>query len=225
MTVATILLADNDFNFLKTRLEFLEQEGYQVFPAANPTEARRALERGGIDVAILDIRLRDDDDEKDISGLTIAAEIARSVPKIMLTGFPSVEAVRTVLRPQEDGLASATDFIAKSEGPEELLRAVRRILRTHPRGTAGKLQYNLAAIFGLITEAFTARDLRRFCRERDSFRPVLSDVSPESSLTELGDALVEFCEKKVLLSELLAEIQAVNPRQFEEFRSDLYMES
>jgi CheY-like chemotaxis protein len=126
--MAIILFADNDSDFLRTRVEFLEQEGYHVIPALNLTEARRVLERDGIDLAILDIRLEDDDDEKDVSGLILAKEVARSVPKIILTGFPSHKYVREALRPQLEGLPAAVDFVAKREGPETLLRAIRKAL-------------------------------------------------------------------------------------------------
>lgn len=128
MAKATILFADNDPDFLKTRSEFLEQEGYLVVPAGDPTEARRKLESGGIDLAIIDIRLVDDDDDKDTSGLTLAEEIAHTVPKIILTGFPSYKYVREALRPRLDGLPAAVDFVAKEEGPEALLDAVQRVL-------------------------------------------------------------------------------------------------
>lgn len=128
MAKATILFADNDPDFLKTRTEFLERDGYQVIPAADPTEARCILERGGIDLAILDIRLRDDDDEKDTSGLTLAKKAARPLPKIILTAFPSVDAVREALRPQLSGLPTAVDFVSKPEGPEALVQAVQRVL-------------------------------------------------------------------------------------------------
>ncbi|MGA9349745.1 MAG: TIR domain-containing protein [Anaerolineae bacterium] len=128
MAKGTILFADNDLHFLKTRAEFLEQEGYLVVPATNVTEARRKLEIGGIDLAIIDIRLEDDDDEKDTSGLVLARDVARSVPKIILTGFPSYEYVREALRPQLDGLSAAVDFVTKQEGPEAMLAAVERFL-------------------------------------------------------------------------------------------------
>ncbi len=128
MAQATILFADNDPDFLKTRAEFLEQEGYLVIPAAGPTEARRILEAGKIDLAVVDIRLVNDDDEKDISGLVLAKEVARSVPKIILTGFPSVESVREALRPQLNGLPATVDFVAKQEGPEAMLSAIGKVL-------------------------------------------------------------------------------------------------
>lgn len=128
MSKATILIADNDADFLETRAESLTREGYYVISAATPPEARRLLERGDLDLAILDIRMIDDDDEKDISGLTLAQEFGRQVPKIILTAFPSVEAVREALKPQLDGLPPAVEFVDKKEGPEALARAIRQAL-------------------------------------------------------------------------------------------------
>lgn len=131
MAKLAILFADNDPDFLNTRTEFLKQEGLRVIPAASPTEARRLLERGEVDLAILDMRLRDDDDERDTSGLTLAKEVAHSVPKIILTDFPSLHGVREALRPQPYGLPPAVDFLSKREGSEALVAAVRRSIAVH----------------------------------------------------------------------------------------------
>lgn len=144
-----ILFADNDDDFLKTRAEFLRQEGYHVIEAANSTEARQRLEAGGIDLAILDIRLENDDNERDLSGLFLAKEMAdriptivtsgflqELVPTIILTGFPSYEAVREALAPRVGGLPAAVDFVAKQEGPEALLVAIRRALSASKRRQA-----------------------------------------------------------------------------------------
>jgi CheY-like chemotaxis protein len=124
MSKATILFVDNDLDFLETRSEFLREEGYRVIPAKDPESARRWLEKGGIDLAIIDIRLEDDDDERDTSGLTLAKEAPRSMPKVILTSWPSVDAVREVLRPQWDGLPAAVDFVDKEDGPDALSHAV-----------------------------------------------------------------------------------------------------
>jgi predicted nucleotide-binding protein len=128
MAKGTLLFADNDPDFLKTRKEILEQEGYRVLTAANPDQARQILGKEHVDLAILDIRLENDNDEKDLSGLVVAKNVALAVPKIMLTGFPTVETVREALSPALQGHAAAVDFVAKYEGPEALLRAVRTAL-------------------------------------------------------------------------------------------------
>lgn len=135
MSNATLLFVDNDRDFLETRTEFLEQAGYRVFLAANPEEARDVLKqkRAVIDLVILDIRLRDDDDEKDISGLTLAKELERTLPKILLTNYPTVDAVREALKPQLDGLPVALTFVSKKEGHQALIQAVQNTLG--PLGT------------------------------------------------------------------------------------------
>lgn len=144
MAKATILFADNDFDFGRARVETLEAEGYRVLLATNPTETRRLLEQDGIDLAILDIRLRDDDDRKDTSGLTIAKEIAPSVPKIILTDFPSVKAVREALKPQSGGLPPAIDFLDKEDGLEAMIASVRRSIAVHVEKSPKRIMFDLS---------------------------------------------------------------------------------
>ena len=128
MSNATLLFADNNQAFRTTRSEFLEQAGYKVLSASSPEQAIEILERHEIDVAILDIRLIDDDDDKDISGLTLAKEIERTLPKILLTDYPTVDKVREALKPQLDGLPVALDFVLKQDGPQVLIKAIQHAL-------------------------------------------------------------------------------------------------
>ena len=137
MSRARILFADNTISFVKARKEFLEKEGFEVIVATNPSEARKILERERIDVAILDIRLLRDEDENDVSGLTIAMNVARSVPKIMLTGHATVEAAIQALAPNLEGLPPAVKFLTKQHqkqgGPEALIAAVKEALQLGKR--------------------------------------------------------------------------------------------
>ena len=133
MLEAVVLFVDNDPDFLKIRSEFLEQEDYKVIPAGNPAEAKRKLETKRIDLAILDIRLMDDDDEKDESGLILAKQWTNSVPIIILTGFPTVDYVREMFRPQTEGISTAVEFLYKEEGPEAMIRAVENAFTQHVR--------------------------------------------------------------------------------------------
>lgn len=127
MAKKTILFADNDPDFLETRKEFLERQGYEVISATSPVQARQILEHRHVDLAILDIRLAYDDDERDVSGLTLAKDPRfHPVPKIILTGFPSYQYVREVLGPALDSLPPAVDFLAKQEGPEVMIQAVEQ---------------------------------------------------------------------------------------------------
>ena len=144
--IKRILLADNDPDFLRTRRAILEDAGYQVIPAANPDEAKRILDAGNIDLAILDIRLDDNKNERDISGLTLAKKTNPQIPKILLTQFPTYDLVRESLAADLDGLPAAVKFVVKQEGAEAMLRAVRdslKIFNTWFRATQDEITAQL----------------------------------------------------------------------------------
>lgn len=91
--------------------------------ASSLSAAEMYLENKNIHLAIIDIRMKDDNDEKDISGLIFAQKNAyRAIPKIILTGFTSLTYVREVMRPSSVGLPAAVDFVAKQDGQVCLLR-------------------------------------------------------------------------------------------------------
>jgi len=133
-----ILLADNDAEFLRTRKEILEAEGYQVVSASSPEEAAAFLQDQTVDLAVVDLRLRDDKDEADISGLALIKSAAPRVPKILMTAYPTVEMTRRALKRDMDDIPAAVDMVAKQEGVEMLLRAVAQAMKN--RGVKGKPQ-------------------------------------------------------------------------------------
>lgn len=128
-----ILFVDNNADFRTTRARFLHAS-YHVLEAGSVPEAEQLLQEQWLHLAILDIRLEDDNDEKDISGLLLAQEEAyRFLPKIILTSFPTVEAARAALGSALTGLPLAVDFLRKDEGPEALLRAIEDVFTRHVR--------------------------------------------------------------------------------------------
>lgn len=122
-----ILLADNDKDFLETRAEMLERAGYRVTKVGTPKAASRILQNTKVDLAILDIRLLDDDDEKDNSGFTVAKESQSPVPVIILTNYPDLESTRVALS-TISGESLAVNYVWKQEGFEALQKAVRQAL-------------------------------------------------------------------------------------------------
>ena len=129
-----ILFADNDPEFLEGRSEFLQNAGYNVLRAYTLQEARRLLRDAAVHLAILDIRMRNDDDEKDMSGLLLAKDPAFGpIPKIMLTKFASYQLVREALGPNLDGLPPAVEFLAKQEGVEVMMKAVEQAFDQYVR--------------------------------------------------------------------------------------------
>jgi DNA-binding response OmpR family regulator len=130
----TVLFAENDADFLDVRAEVLEKAGYRVLKAHSLADAETLLRDAHIHLAIVDIRMINDDDERDRSGLTLAKDPAfRSIPKIILTSRPSYQYVREAMGPIEDGLPPAVDFLSKEEGPEAMIEAVRVVLAHHVR--------------------------------------------------------------------------------------------
>lgn len=132
MSAKIILMADNDPNFLEVRREFLEEAGYIVITACNPADAGEILEQGRVDLAILDIRLEDDDDQFDKTGLELARRFGPAIPIIVLTGYPVWEDVKVALGQDLNGLSPAVDFIAKQEGHDVMIQAVNITLE-HPK--------------------------------------------------------------------------------------------
>lgn len=130
-----IMLADNDTGFRQTWGQVLQNAGYEVRLANDPQSARTILKGIGVDLAILDLRLEDDNDANDTSGLMIASDPKfRMVPKIILTGFhASPEDLRRTLGLIAGELPPAAAIVGKDEGKEVLLAAIRNTLEMWPR--------------------------------------------------------------------------------------------
>ncbi len=129
-----VLFADNSPDFLDTRAEALEKAGYKVLKARSLEEAQRLLSESRVHLAIIDIRLVNDEDERDVSGLTLATkEVFRHVPKVMLTKYATYEAVRQALGHALDELPAAVDFVAKQEGMKALTKAIENAFALHVR--------------------------------------------------------------------------------------------
>jgi len=134
MEKGTILLADNLIRALETRAEFLQKVGYRVIKAGSYDELLHHLSDSWVHLAVLDMRLVDDDDTEDESGLELAEdERFRAIPKIILTGFPTYASVREALTPFPDGTPKAVAFLAKEEGLDALLEAIESTFRNHVR--------------------------------------------------------------------------------------------
>lgn len=129
-----ILFADNDPEFLNTRTEFLERAGYDVIKSTTLSETEWLLKNANIHLAILDIRMENDDDDRDKTGLILAMqEEYLSIPKIIITSHESADAARAALKRKFGEVAPAVDFIYKAEGPDALIDAVKAAFAHHIR--------------------------------------------------------------------------------------------
>jgi two-component system KDP operon response regulator KdpE len=113
-------------------LGFLVLEGYSVSEAGAPEEARKKLEPETFDLVLVDLRLKDDGDVNDISGLEIARLASeRGMPCIIVTSFPTVELARAALR-SRGAAPYARDLITKASGPQALLDSILLVLDIKP---------------------------------------------------------------------------------------------
>ena len=128
MDKKTILFADNNQIFLETRSQFLEKF-YYVMTAENENQVAEILNNHKIDLAIIDLRFRNDEDQYDESGLTLAKQMSPSIPKLILTYFPTAKTARDALISEPLVGPIAEDYISKEDGPDVMLEAVRKALR------------------------------------------------------------------------------------------------
>jgi hypothetical protein len=81
----------------------------------------------------------------------------------------------------------------------------------------GAQEYNIAAIRQLLLNAFTPQELRRFCQDRPTFRPVVDRFGEGHGLDDMADEVIDYCETRILWAELLAAVKEENPRQYAHF--------
>ena len=129
MAKITILFIDNDTDFVAGRKDRVVKDGFLVITACDPKTAWKILGQRKIDIVILDIRLQDDSDERDMSGLRLAEEIAKlQLPIIILTGYPVPQHIIEILRIVGNGSPFKVDIVGKQEGYEAMSLAISRTM-------------------------------------------------------------------------------------------------
>jgi len=83
-------------------------------------------------------------------------------------------------------------------------------------------QVSISAIRELLSVAFSAETLPRFCQDRPAFQPVLRKFGPHHGLDDMVAEVIDYCQTRLLWDELLREVQRANPRQYARFEDRLY---
>lgn len=153
----SILYIENDPSFLKAFRELLEYEGYRVRAATTIAEAKEILRVETIQLIITDLRVTDDSDYHDMSGLSFARTIAPAIPKIIFTAFSDFEAARTALRvDSNESFPAAVNFISKSEGIPQIVEAINKAFQQYVRS-----DYTQFKTGGALTDVDAAVYVRR----------------------------------------------------------------
>jgi DNA-binding response OmpR family regulator len=124
-----LLLADNDAAYRRSVRSFLILEDYEVEEAGTLEDSLAMLASRRFDLVLVDLRMQDDSNASDTSGLEIAKFASEhGIPCILITAFPSLEVVRAALRSIR-AEAYAKDIITKGSDPQAVLDSISLTLR------------------------------------------------------------------------------------------------
>ncbi|HKW85871.1 MAG TPA: sigma-54 dependent transcriptional regulator [Nitrospiraceae bacterium] len=115
--MATILVVDDEKNYLWMLEELFQTEGYEVLTCEEGSQALALLRDGRVDLLLTDLRMVEMDG---LVLLTQALGIAPHVSTIIMTAYGTIERAVEAMR------LGAYDFIVKPFNNAELLRAVAK---------------------------------------------------------------------------------------------------
>lgn len=131
-----ILIVDDDIHILELLQRHLQALNYHVYKAVSVKQALYVLHDSTIDLLITDIQM------PEIDGLQLlkyTAEHYPHIPKLVITGYPSVDDAMSVIK------SGATDYLTKPFTKEELKQAVNRSLETAKKTQQQKPKKKLTA--------------------------------------------------------------------------------
>jgi DNA-binding NtrC family response regulator len=117
--LGTIVVADDEALACQSVAEFLREEGYQVYEAADGQAALQLLEQVDADLILSDLRMPGAD------GLAVLQKVRELYPQtmvVLMTAYASVDTVVEALR------LGAQDYLLKPLLFDDLLHKVRRLL-------------------------------------------------------------------------------------------------
>ena len=124
-----VLVVDDLLDWRRTIGGLLRDEGYAVEVAPSAESALETLAKGRFDLAVIDIRL-DERDEDNTAGLDLAAEIKKrwsGVKVVLITGYGTPKIIDQAFEPDAQGRRLVDDYIPKTK-TEELVEMVQRVL-------------------------------------------------------------------------------------------------
>lgn len=125
MASATILVVDDDPDFVEIMRTILVSRGYRVITAANGAQALRQVAEAQPDLMILDIMMSTALDGYNVSETLAADPQSRFLPIIMVSSI--AETPHAGLFPLEDRLHMDA-WLSKPVNPGELLRKVEELM-------------------------------------------------------------------------------------------------
>jgi len=116
-----IIVIDDDLNLRRTIVPVLKGMGYDVAAAGNSRSALDQFDKETFDVALLDLRLGEE------NGLDLMSKLQKIQPRsaiIVTTAFATIETAVEAMR------QGAFDYLAKPFTPDQLQQALMKVART-----------------------------------------------------------------------------------------------
>jgi CheY-like chemotaxis protein len=145
----TVLLIDDDPDFVEATCAVLESVPYKVLMAYSGAEGFTVAQETQPDVIILDVIMPGEDGFQILERLRADAELAH-IPVMILTSLPddlSMAPIRGTNASIEDRVVGAVeDYVDKPIKPAELLQRVDRLLGLRNRHTSSNSQINTTEV-------------------------------------------------------------------------------
>lgn len=123
----TVLIVDDDADFVEATRVVLETAGYAVESARNGQEGLARLAKGGVDCLVLDVMMTDDTEGFHTAEEIRANPATAKVPIVMLTGIS--QKTGFAFSPETDAEYLPVDaFLEKPVDPDVLLDEIAKAL-------------------------------------------------------------------------------------------------
>lgn len=156
-----ILIVDDNYDMLELLQRNLKAQNYHTYKASSVVEAIDVLKYSTIDLLITDLQM------PGINGIELikfADEHYPMMPKLVVTGFPSVESAVTAVK------SGALEYLIKPFTADELKKAVDSAFEKHP--ATSKKQTSEIATKGIRTYAGMVGSSSSFAKLIDTIERV-----------------------------------------------------
>jgi NtrC-family two-component system response regulator AlgB len=116
-----IILIDDELNIRRTIVPVLKGMGHDVVAAANSRSAMQELEKDTFDIALLDLRLGEE------NGLELMGKLLKAQPRMAIIVTTAFATIETAVQAMRQG---AFDYLAKPFTPDQLQQTLMKVART-----------------------------------------------------------------------------------------------
>jgi CheY-like chemotaxis protein len=125
MSIAKILVVDDDPDFCEITRMVLEPAGYEVVTASSSAEAMRQIEATWPDLVLLDVVMSSPTDGVEFSRKLHRDPVLRHLPVVMVT---SIADTRHAGEATPEAVPFVAGWLAKPVSPKQLIATVRQVL-------------------------------------------------------------------------------------------------